>query len=193
MIGWSFNLQQPLTITQVGWYDQGQDGLSRAFQVGLWTGYDTGSVQQLLGTPDGGITIPAGTGAALNGVWRVVDLPVPLMLQPGSYALSGYDTADTTDVIDYVGPLSPAEIGAAPLVTIPGLTIGEPNWNPYGFPGEQSNGFQAPEGWLLVWGMELGPMLFTDDSPTITPEPATLGLLAVGLAALVARRKRAGK
>ena len=187
MIGWSFTLQQALTITQVGWYDQGQDGLSRAFQVGLWQGDGGASMPQLLGTPAGGITIPGGTSAALEGVWSVVDLPAPLTLQPGDYVLAGYDTAATSDVIYYVGPLGVPGIPSPPMVTVPGLTIDLIAWGPL----EWSSGFQNPSGFELENGLELGPMLFTNDP--VTPEPATMGLMAAGLAALAARRRRAGR
>src|SRR5215471_8623259 len=52
MLGWGFTLLQPVTVTQIGFYDEGQDGLSRACQVGLW-----GAAGQLLGQPTAGITI----------------------------------------------------------------------------------------------------------------------------------------
>src|SRR5689334_9537165 len=34
MVGWSFQTLEPFIITQVGWYDETGDGLSRPFQVG---------------------------------------------------------------------------------------------------------------------------------------------------------------
>src|SRR5277367_194371 len=36
MIGWTFHVNSTITINQIGWYDQGLDGLSRSFNVGLW-------------------------------------------------------------------------------------------------------------------------------------------------------------
>src|ERR1039457_7069885 len=36
MVGWTFSLNQAVTISQVGWYDYGQDGLSRNYTIGLW-------------------------------------------------------------------------------------------------------------------------------------------------------------
>src|SRR5579862_6136127 len=98
MVGWSFQLVEPFTITQVGWYAENSNGLSRPFQVGLWEG-GGGS---LIGDPITGLNIPAGTNVALVGSWRVVDLPAPLILQPGVYAIGGLDTLATTDVIKYV-------------------------------------------------------------------------------------------
>ena len=91
MVGWTFSVQQAVIVKQVGFYDEVRDGLSRPFQIGLWqdlTGHyfdSSDTITKLLGTPTGGIKIPAGTGASLNGVRRVVDLAAPLTLQPGDY------------------------------------------------------------------------------------------------------------
>jgi hypothetical protein len=105
MVGWNFQLLVPFTITQVGWYDQDADGLSRAFQVGLWQ-TDPGLPpfwgwhgSSMIGDPDKGLTIPTTTNAALVGVWRVVDLTEPLPLQPGFYQLGGLESRGTADVI----------------------------------------------------------------------------------------------
>ena len=106
LIGWTFTVKQPATITQVGVWDQGGDGLSRAFQIGLWqgqgSGYDVTYSQsgELLGAD--GITVPGGTATELNGIYRVVDLPQPLNLSPGDYELGMLDTASTTDPVEYV-------------------------------------------------------------------------------------------
>jgi hypothetical protein len=180
MVGWTFNLQQTLTVTAVGWYDDGQDGLSRPFQVGLWqdlSGYfDPGSTPtQLLGTPTRGITIPGGTTSSLQGVWRVVPLPTPLNLLPGNYELGGLDTASTPDVIKYVK----ADTGNPIPPTVSGMTIGQCF---YAFGGGPSTfQLQYSTGFILVNGLELGPMLFTN-----VPEPSGFMLLGLGVCALLA-------
>jgi hypothetical protein len=70
MVGWTFTLLQPTTITQVGWYDDGADGLSRSFQIGLWPSsalsLSMPNSAQLLGAPNSGITVPGGTSATLG-------------------------------------------------------------------------------------------------------------------------------
>jgi hypothetical protein len=186
MVGWTFNLLQPLTVTAVGWYDDGQDGLSRAFQVGLWqalTGYFApGSTPpQLLGTPSDGITIPGGTTASLQGSWRVVPLSSPLTLAPGNYEIGGLDTATTSDKIKYVGVG-----GLWPYPPVwPGLTIRQffyaalPSTPPPTFQVNYNDRF------YLADGLELGPMLFTS-----IPEPRSLVLVGLGAVILLLLRWR---
>lgn len=173
MIGWTFNLQRALTVTQVGWYDDGQDGLSRAFQIGLWQDlsayFNPGSTPApLLG--NNGITIPGGTTASLQGSWRVVPLPVPVNLLPGNYELAGLDTATTPDVIKYVL----ADAGNPIPPTSPGMTIRQFIW------GVGPASFQMVDNryFYLANGLELGPMLFTD-----IPEPSAFALFGLGAVA----------
>ncbi len=174
MVGWTFNLQEPLTVTAVGWYDDGEDGLSRPFQVGLWqdlSGYFApgSSPPQLLGSAEAGITIPGGTSASLLDSWRIVPLTTPLTLAPGNYELAGLDTAVTTDLIKYVLADPPNPIPP----TAPGMAIVQFFYAPIA----PSPTFQMTDSdqFYLADGLELGPMLFTS-----IPEPSALVL--VGLA-----------
>jgi hypothetical protein len=170
MVGWSFELLAPFTVSQVGWYDQDGDGLSRPFQVGLWQGkvdvidpttpyFPPGQqYPSLIGDADNGLIIPAGTNAALVGTWRVVDLAEPLILQPGVYALGGLDTSSTTDVIKYRfgGPVPPV---ASPLM-IGAFFYAAPN-----YPVEFGPSFV----FYAAWGLELGPMLLGTNAPVTQP------------------------
>jgi hypothetical protein len=192
MVGWTFQLLQPFTVTQVGWYDANSDGLSRAFQVGLWKGEaDTNNAatpkfvsgthySSLIGDPDKGLTIPPGSNASLNGFWRVVDLDQPLLLQPGFYEIGGLDSSNTTDVIKYVAigmPLTnaPTPFGAPLWVGLFFYAGGPPS------PVSQE-GLQPTSDFYLYWGLELGPMLFGTVSTQklhIRPcliEPSTPGI-----------------
>ena len=172
MVGWTFDLLQPITVSQVGWYDDSGNGLSRSFQVGLWFGST-----QLLGDPTAGILIPGGTQATLSGHYRVVDLPTPLDLQPGGYVLAGLDSATTPDVIKFVGNAffqNPSYIASGVDIETP--TAGYIN----------PPGFQLPTSFFLLPGLELGPMLFTP-----VPEPGTALLFATGVVGLAVRRRRA--
>jgi hypothetical protein len=161
MVGWNFQLLVPFTITQVGWYDQDADGLSRAFQVGLWQtdpglppfwGWDGSS---LIGDPVNGLIIPARTNAALVGVWRVVDLTEPLTLQPGFYQLGGLDRRGTGDVIKYVDAGPPR----FSVLTPPGSALAIETFFYGPIPGNQTN-FGPTTSSYAAWGLELGPMLF---------------------------------
>ena len=174
MIGWTFNLQNTTTISQVGWYDDGQDGLSRAYQIGLWqdlTGtadsillycnFQTSNPYSIIGDRVHGITSPSGTSATLNGAYRVVNLPSPRTLPPGNYELGGLDTASTTDPIRYVWGQYQSPVA--------GMTQG-----PFFYAGTDhgTTTLGTTQYLYLEYGLELGPMLFTS-----APEPSTLGLL----------------
>ncbi len=168
MVGWTFTLHQAVTVRKVAWYDEDQNGLSEQAQVGLWNG-----ANQLLGNPDSGLFIPAGTSASLDGRWRTVDLLIPLQLQPGDYILGGLDHETTTDVIKYAH-LLPTDI-SDPVLTGSRLTVGQFF---YADMPQPQPGFHEPSNFYLLTGLELGPMLYID-----VPEPAafTLGAAAAVL------------
>jgi hypothetical protein len=175
MVGWTFQLLQPFTVAQVGWYAKDTNGLSRPFQVGLWRCGGKGSVcggcptlPSLIGDPDNGLIIPAGTNASLLGVWRVVDLTPPLSLPVGVYQLGGLDTQDTPDVIEFISDRGPGYSDLTP----PGspLFIG-PFF--YGaLPGNKTN-FYPTTSYYAAGGLELGPMLFGTKGP---PPWSALGI-----------------
>src|SRR3954468_12583712 len=111
--GWTFYIISPIVVTDVGWYDRGQDGLATAHRIGLWkdvTGstsapYISGPGVQLLETSPGAesIFIPQGMGATLDGPWRKTAIPNgPLTLQPGGYAIGGTDSTNSADPIRYM-------------------------------------------------------------------------------------------
>jgi hypothetical protein len=159
MVGWSFQLLVPFTVTKVGWYDEGSNGLSRPFQVGLWG--ELGGLS-MIGDLNNGLIIPAGTNATLSGTWRVVDLAEPLLLPPGSYILGGLDTSTTRDVIKYVAAGDPGYQSVVP----PGcpVVIGQFFYGQMETPGVPPK-FGPPTSYYLWWGLELGPMLFGTNGP----------------------------
>lgn len=189
--GWTFCVKTPIRVTHVAWYDEDADGLSHSHRIGLWKDL-TGSIdwpfvgdssEQLLydvppnppffaGAP--GLTIPAGLASELDGPWRKVAIPGgPLELQPGGYALGGIDAADSTDAVWYaLDPLATDGLGNY-LPADNRIQIGAPG---------SANGFQPPSSFLLVSGVELGPMLFVEP----IPEPstwllATLSMTYIGM------------
>ncbi|HVM60717.1 MAG TPA: PEP-CTERM sorting domain-containing protein [Verrucomicrobiae bacterium] len=181
MVGWIFNLQRTITIDQVGWYDDGQDGLSRAFQVGLWqdlngtntdNGFQGTDPNSIIGDPVNGLTIPRGTSASLNGAYRVVNLSSPLTLAPGNYELGGLDTAGATDPIRFMGNYYQP-------YCIAGMSEG-PFFCAWGGPDTTTH-LQVTHDVYLADGLELGPMLFAT-----VPEPSALALAGLGAVALLA-------
>lgn len=172
-VGWYFQLTQPVTVLQVGWYDDGGDGLSRPFEVGLWQllGYDAQwqpIYAQILGNPQTGLFIPGGTSAPLVGSWRVQDLPQPLQLPVGNYILAGVDTQTTTDPVSYkqCSPNQSAQLSQNRLV------VGSDCSGP--------GGFAVPNFFDLASGLDMGPMLMID-----VPEISSGPLLLMGIAGIV--------
>jgi hypothetical protein len=185
MVGWTFQLLTPITITQAGWFAQNTDGLSRDFQIGLWKGLGLGSGRlfsnipsSLIGDPHSGLIIPAGTNASRVGAWRVVELDKPITLDPGFYELGGWDTPTTSDVIKFVLLAGPGTAQLQP----PGspLAIGSFFWSSMSL----MTSFGPTTQFYLERGLELGPMLFwTNGAPdgeglsirldrSVSPHPA---------------------
>ncbi len=73
---WSFELTSPVVATHVGWYDEGQNGLSHAHRIGLWHGnlLETQLLGSVIPTDGLGVEIPASTSATLDGPWRKVPI-----------------------------------------------------------------------------------------------------------------------
>jgi hypothetical protein len=181
MVGYNFQVKREVSINQIGWLDQGGDGLSRSFQVGLWkmpSMYPTPSdpVQELLSITGNGVLIPGGTTAALvDGKWRVVDLAAPLILQPGSYQIAGLDTASTTDSIRYIWqPANEFSNDDVDLGSFFYATMVTP----------QQPGFHFSTDFYLASGFELGPMLFT------VPEASGSMFTVAGFGLLLFNRRR---
>jgi hypothetical protein len=155
-IGYRFNILSPIVVTDVGWYDQDGDGLAHSHAIGLWQS-------------DG--------QSPLDGPYRKAAIPNgPLTLPPGAYILGGTDTTFSPDVIRYaldrVNPFF-----AHTMPTDPRIDLGQPAYS-------QSPTLHVPDTFLLVDGVELGPMLFV----VPVPEPASIALLYTALCLIPARR-----
>jgi len=172
MYGWTFTILQPVTVTGLGWYDNGGDGLFHPHEIGIWPGglYSGGVSSELLGS----ITIPSSTAAPLESYYRKLDLPAELTLSPGEYTVAG------THIVDNEDPVSFYDVSiSVPPSGDPRFVTGGPA---YAFGG----GFRPPDRIALNDALLLGPMLFVE---TI-PEPSTLALFAVGALLLIQRRIR---
>ncbi len=158
MLGWTFVLSAPATITGFGWYDQDLDGLSHPHQIGLWYGNASTNIES---TPYDGTnttlramaTVPAGTNAVLKGSWRRVDLATPIDLPSGYYILAGTFYVDNPDVNKWMMGLGPS---GDPRVRSGIMTLSGPPdpFNP------NTNLFQPPNGFYTGWTVAFGPNLF---------------------------------
>lgn len=84
MLGWEFSVTQDIDVSHFGWFDQENNGLLQAHEVGLWAV----SGSSLLAS----VVIPAGVSATLSDGFRYVSLGANLALQKGqTYRIAGFD------------------------------------------------------------------------------------------------------
>ena len=81
-IGYGFNVNSAVSVTEIGWYDVGGDGLGAAHDVGIWDG-----IGNLLFST----TVPSGSGTTLDDGFRYTSgsLLLPFLLNPGDYVIGG--------------------------------------------------------------------------------------------------------
>ena len=85
-IGWAFSPNNPITITELGWFDDNADGLTSSHPTAIW-GTD--------GTLIGSVDIPAGTATRFESNFRYEATP-PISLNANTeYIVAG---------LHYVGP-----------------------------------------------------------------------------------------
>jgi len=164
-VGWQFDVLSAITATGLGWYDQGQDGLSDSHTVGIWDSSGT-----LLTS----ILVPAGSTAGLDGVYRAVPI-APLLLPVGTgYIVGGEDFFESEDGLAF----------NVTQVTIPQISYFDAT-----FSGGVS-GFLRPTDFSIANTGFYGPMFFVGANPAGAPEPATLALFGFGLLGLAVIRRR---
>ena len=78
--GYAFTLSSPVLVTQLGLWDQGNNGLNASHVVTIWTSTGTLMAQT---------TIPSGTGATLMDGFRYVSI-TSVLLPAGSYTIGGF-------------------------------------------------------------------------------------------------------
>ena len=78
--GWAFTISSPVLVTQLGLWDQGNNGLNASHVVTIWTNTGTLIAQT---------TIPSGTGATLINGFRYVSI-TSVLLPAGSYTIGGF-------------------------------------------------------------------------------------------------------
>ena len=162
-LGFAFSVVADVHLVGLGVYDHLADGLEAAAEVALWEGDSTAARLQTL--------VPAGTAAALDGLFRFAPV-TPLLLQPGRvYVVAAYLDASvaTSFGMDTAGAAS-----IDPRVTVLGDRYGD-GFLSLAYPA-MSDG--TPGGWLGA-NFQLAPV----------PEPGPAALLALGLAVLGWRQR----
>jgi DNA-binding beta-propeller fold protein YncE len=76
-VGYEFTVSQTVTVDSLGFYDEGNDGLVTAHDVGIF---------DLCGTLRASGTVAVGTGSPLNGGYRYVSI-TPVVLAAGTYRI----------------------------------------------------------------------------------------------------------
>jgi len=145
-------------VTQLGLFDNNNDGLADSHLVTIWT---------ITGTQEAQGTIPSGIGATLTNGFRYVSI-VPVLLPAGSYTIGGFYSGGGSD--EFAG-------FASAITTASGVTYNSTrDRSGFGFPPTESFG--------IANGL-FGPN-FQFPMPKSVPDVGTtgslLGLALMGLA-----------
>jgi hypothetical protein len=159
---WAFTISSPVLVTQLGLWDQGNNGLNTSHVVSIWT--STGALMAQT-------TIPSGTGATLIDGVRYVSI-TSVLLPAGSYTIGGlYGRLDDRFAIN-----------ASAITTASGITYnGSRSRSGFGFP---SGNFFGNVNSFFGPNFQFTTAVPTPDSGWTV---SLLGLALLGLAAL--RRK----
>ncbi len=165
-LGWSFSTNDAITVNALGVFDSGLDGLATRYQVGLW---DSGGV--LLASA----TVAAGVSAPLTNQFRYATV-AGVALGAGRTYTIGALIDSSADAVLFPGEVNgfstAAEISFLESRFIDGATLTDPTIG---------GGVQA--GYF-------GPNFLFSASTNETPEPASLLLVAMAIAALRASQTR---
>lgn len=169
--GYTFSVGvSPLTLTDLGIWDEGQNGLVESHKVTLWTS---------AGVVVGSAIVPSGTAAPLTGAYRYVSLGAsPLTLAANTTYTIGalYSGNRGADIF-------PNNINPASITTASGLTLGA---------ARAAIGDTFPTTDAGVGGHYMAPNFkFTLGSSSAAPEPGTLAFLALGVSLVLVNRRRA--
>jgi hypothetical protein len=195
-VGWEFTAQTDLWVSELGFFDLGQDGLNISHDVGIWD-----QNHNLLVSA----TVSAGTAAPIIGEYRYVEIS-PLRLTGGqAYVIGATAPTSSRNPPAFVADMYPNDtlhIDPQGIVfdALIGLIVadryfsdiqGGSSLDPLVFPAEH-----LPPGALI--DINTGEQVGTIDpyhfAPNFrfVPEPLTFSLVAVG-ALLLLRRPTGGR
>ena len=121
--GWEFTTNATITVTKLGWYDHGFDGLATTHQAGI---FDTSTMQLLVSTSIGpgsagpieGPPVHVNFGFPDSGGFRYVDIPPTTLNAGASFVIVGTDPIGGMDTAAFFFPMT-----INILVTDPALTF----------------------------------------------------------------------
>jgi VPDSG-CTERM motif len=168
-LGWAFSLSAPVTVTQLGVWDQGGDGLTREHQVTIWDSTGTLILAQT--------TVPSGMGATLDSGFRYVSIG-SVVLAAGNYTIGALFIGTPTSTSNEDVAINAVGIGTNSPVTYQGSR------------GEPGDAYPATDNYISQSNSYFGPN-FQFTTSTSVPDAGTtgslFGLSLMGLAFL--RRK----
>lgn len=163
-VGWYFTVHEPIVVTDLGFWDSGQDGLAGEHEVAIWDATTQSMLAQTV--------VQAGTASTLIGEWRYESI-AGLALAPGEYVIGAYYHPSGGPVDNYTAIVS--SVDTAPEITLTASAVDD---NPSGG-GPYPLTFPATKGGA---NGRFGPNF------QYIPAPGALGVLALG--GLVATRRR---
>ncbi|MEP6755698.1 MAG: PEP-CTERM sorting domain-containing protein [Chthonomonadales bacterium] len=172
MLGWEFSLANQVTLTDLGIYDEGNDGLFNSHQIGLWTGGGTLVSSATIASGFSGSVVNSASGL---GSFRFNNVS-PVSLTPGSYVIGALWGIQDRDYIRTGSNNVPT-----PLNMAPGFSFTQLRYN-------VNSGFAFPASSFARNG-HFGP----DLRFTTVPEPgmvvSLLGAGSLGGFMLIRRRQ----
>jgi hypothetical protein len=165
LYGWIFTVNAPLTVTSLGVFDLGGDGLAISHDVGIFNE----TTEALLGST----TVPAGTGGTLIDGFRFESVSPFSLIQGDSYVIVMTMPNGNTDFqnIEVTSETTASQITYVNSAFGVSSTLAFPT----------DNGAFAP-------GL-FGPN-FTFASTAVTPEPASIVLLGTGVLSVAGFARR---
>ena len=192
-VGWEFTPISDVWVTQLGFFDLGQNGLNIVHSVGIWS-----LDQQLLISA----SVPSGQEASLTGSYRYVSVP-STRLSAGQTFIIGATIQVSMSVPGFESDFYPnntVQLNPMDIVFDPRISPGAANRYAQGnitdmfeldFPdGEMpTKNFADP---LTGQAINIGHYFFAANFAfsQSNPEPTTLTLLVMGTTALLARSSR---
>ena len=167
--GWAFSTTTNISLTALGYFDNGEDGFVTSHDVGVWNSD---------GVLVASATVAAGTSSALDGHFRYASI-APITLAAGHYRIGGVHIGDSSGNGDWYG-YSPTSVVYGPEITFHG--------NQLRYTGESTTLTDPTSTGKAPGGYFGGNFKYTMSE---VPAPSSVAaLIGMGLMGLIASRKR---